>query len=516
MRDFVKAATVGMGMCVLLFGCAFSIARWSCTHAARLPQKLDPSNPRQEKLFCGPVSLSTALQRLGVNIDFRELAGQCDVTARGVTLRELTRVAQGIQDVKSRTRRLNWEGLRRFDGVAVLFVRGNHFVAADPREAPPDGLESGATVRIYEEAKPAQWMTREELEKVWQGETLAIARRRSATPRTGGPHIVWDQCLLDNGILTPNTVTRYAFPFRNTGDSDLTIDSVKKSCGCATYTLTSERLAPGQTGVLEAKVDLRGKKGYFLNRLLVQTNDRTHPLSILRVAGGVPKTRVLSVRRISLGDLPQGGKVAQEFYAGDPGFRGLTIRDVSFVPTDGLDIAGHLTCSTTYDLLGEDAPRVARRSGYHGKPEDYVIRLALEAGEKCPVGPFQGEVNVVVVADDAVSTHTVMIKGEVVQDVHPVPGVALITLDGEGAGSATVELRSHAGRDFQVVEAWADSGTPVRIEPPGRVSAPSPKFVLSALMPGVVAGAPPIESAAFFKLHNGMVIRVPVSIVRPP
>jgi hypothetical protein len=296
----------------------------------------------------------------------------------------------------------------------------------------------------------------------------------------------------------------------------LTIDAVKKSCGCASYTLTSRRLAPGQTGVIEAQVDLRGKEGYFLNHLLVRTNDATNPLSVLRMAGGVPKTRVLSVQRISLGDLPQGGKVMREFYASDPGFRGLTIRDVSFVPTAGPDLSGYLTCSLRYDLLGKEGQRAAQRSGYRGEPEDYVIRLALEASDQCPTGPFQGEVRVVARADDAVATHAVTIGGAVVRDVHPLPGVALITLDAAGVGSATVQLRSHGRRDFQIVETWVDTRLPVRVEPAGGTSPSGLKFVLSAVLPGVIAGTAPLESTAFFKLHNGTIVSVPISIVKPP
>lgn len=516
MRDSVKKTTLWIATFVLILGGAFGIACWSSMSARTPLQKLDPSNPEHKEMLCGPMSLFNALGRLGINCGFKELASQCEFSSQGVTLRELERVANGIQEAKSRAKHLDWDGLKRLDGAAVLFVKGNHFVAADPRETPPSGSAKSATVRIYDEAKPARWVTREELEKIWRGKMLAIERRRPSLRQVPGPRIEWDKCFIDKGVLKPNSISRYAFPFRNVGSSDLTIDSVKKSCGCATYTLTSKRLAPGQAGVIEANVNLHGKEGYFLNHLVVKTNDAIKPLSILRMAAGVPKTRVLSAQRLSLGDLPQGGQVTREFYASDPGFGGLKIRDVFFLPTAGLDISKHLTCSITYNLLGDDVQRVAKLLGYRGKPEDYVIRFALEASEKCPVGRFQGEVNVVAVADDAISTHKVMIKGAVVQDVHPVPGVALIALDGEGAGSATIQLLSHAKHDFQIVETWVDSRAPVKIERVDRPQAPGGKFILSTLMPAVVAGATPIESAAFFKLHNGTVVCVPIAIFKPP
>ncbi|HUT31782.1 MAG TPA: DUF1573 domain-containing protein [Sedimentisphaerales bacterium] len=516
MHGNMKTAIRWLTTFLLIFGSAFGIACW-LSMSPRVPtQKLDPSNPKHRNMLCGPTSLFNALGRIGVNCHFRDLASQCEISSKGVTLRELERVANGVKEAKSRVKRLNWDGLKRLDGAAVLFVNDDHFIAADPRETPPSSSAKGAAVRIYDEARPAQWMTREQLEEIWTGETLAIERRGPSLRQDTGPRIEWEDCFIDNGVLKPNSISQYAFSFRNVGSADLTIDSVKKSCGCATYTLTSERLARGQAGVIEVQVDLEGKEGYLLNHLAVKTNDPVNPLSILRMAAGVRKARVLSAERISLGDLPQGGKVTREFYATDPGFDGLRIRDVSFLPTTGLDISKHLTCSITYDLLGDDIQRVAKLSGYLGKPEDYVIRLALEASEKCPVGPFQGEVSVLAVADDVISTHKVIIKGAVVQDIHPVPAVVLIALDGEGAGSATIQLRSYAKHDFQIVDAWVDSGTSVKIDRADRPQAPGPKFVLSTLMPAVVAAATPIESAAFFKLHNGTVIRVPITIFKPP
>ena len=516
MRDSMKKTNLWIATCVLIFGSVLGIA-CLLNMSARTPnQKLDPSNPEHKEMLCGPMSLYNALGRLGINCYFKELASQCEVSSQGVALRELEQVANGIQEAKCRVKHLDWDGLKRLDGAAVLFVKGDHFVAADPREMPPGGRAKSTSLRIYDEGRPARWLTREELRKIWRGKTLVIERRRPSLRQAAGPRIEWDKCFIDKGVLKANSINRYAFAFRNVGNSDLTIDSIKKSCGCAKYTLTSKRLAPGQTGVIEAEVDLHGNEGYFLYHLVVKTNDATRPLSILRMAGGVRKARVLSCQRISLGDLPQDGKATREFYASDAGFDGLKIRDVSFVPTAGLDISKHLTCSMTYDLLGDDVQRVARVSGYRGKPEDYVIRFTLEVSEKCPARRFQGVAIIVAEADDAISTHTVMIKGAVVQDVHPVPSVALIALDGEGAGSATIQLQSHAKHDFQIVETWSDSRIPVRIERAEGPQAPGVKFILSALMPDVVTGTMPIESAAFFKLHNGTVVCAPIAIIKPP
>jgi len=87
---------------------------------ARTPNyNLNPCNPEHRKMLCGPMSLCNALGRLGINCCFEELARQCEVSSKGVTLRELQRVANGVEETKSAVKRLDWDGLKRLYGTAV-------------------------------------------------------------------------------------------------------------------------------------------------------------------------------------------------------------------------------------------------------------------------------------------------------------------------------------------------------------------------------------------------------------
>lgn len=314
--------------------------------------------------------------------------------------------------------------------------------------------------------------------------------------------------------MEPNSIVRYAFPFRNVGDADLEIKTVKKSCGCTKYTLANKIIAPGQSGIIEGINDLGGKDGYIDNRLYVVTSSAITPSAVLRMVAGAPRTRVLSAQRVSLGDIPQGGKITREFYALDPGFGGMKLRDVYFEQTVGKENAEYLTSSVNYGVLGSNAQRVADRSGFRGRPEDYIIQLEIKVSEGCPAGPIQGRVVATVEADVGVSTHTVLVDGSVVRDVYPLPSVALITPDGEGRGSATIQLRSRQDYEIHVVKTWTDDGTPIRIE---RVAELPAAFVLSVdSESSVVSGAAPMQSTAFFKLGSGIVIPVPIAIYSPP
>jgi hypothetical protein len=481
-----------------------------------LASELDRSDPRYDEVMCGPRSLAIALGRVGVSKSPADLASACKVTSRGVAFTDLERAANNTSLVRVHARRLNWEELCRLDGVAVLFVKGRHYIAVDPRQGSQPGAEADK-VRVYDPDWPAQWWTRAKLEGIWQGEALELTRASRVDEAQGHPCIEWDTCYVDQGVFPRGTkLARYEFSFRNVGSSDLVIGNIRKSCGCMEHTLSQERLAPGDSAVIKVSVNLHDTQGYFGQYAVVETNDARSPTSVLRMAGGVPRARVISSDLIRLEDLPQGAKVSKDFYVGDPGFFGFKIREARFVPHDTSGIGEQLSCSISYDLLGEDAHRVASTSGFRAAPRDYAVRLTLQASTACPLGPWQGEVNVVLESDGVVTTHKVVLEGRIVQDVHPVPCVALITVDPEGAGRTTIQLRSHLKRDVAVVKMWSDSPKSLKVRRDGAAAGAETKYTITAQVSGIIAGAAPLQRTAFFELANKSVVSVPVALFRPP
>ncbi|MCL2639596.1 MAG: DUF1573 domain-containing protein, partial [Phycisphaerales bacterium] len=351
---------------------------------------------------------------------------------------------------------------------------------------------------------------------IWNGEALVVKRRSSSVKQVDGPRIEWDHCFVDNGVLKPDSNSEYTFAFRNVGNQELTISAVKQSCGCESIALSNERLEPGQTSTLKVTIDPRGKEGYFVNYAVVRANDPQMPVSVMKMAGGVPTMRVLSTQAMSLPDLVQGGKVTGEFYVSDPGFGGLKIREVHVMPTTESERAKHLTGSATVELVGEQVARIGRASAYRAKPEDYVVQLSVEADEQCSLGIIHGKVILVAEANGEVSTHELTFQSFVVQDIHAVPGIALITLGDDGTGSAMIKLKSHSHRDLRVIDISMDSDISVEVRQTDASTASDSRFTLSASMPAVVPGAAPIEANALFKMHNGTVVRVPTVIFKPP
>src|SRR5262249_19327555 len=119
-------------------------------------------------------------------------------------------------------------------------------------------------------------------------------------------------------------------------------------------------------------------------------------------------------------------------------------------------------------------------------------------------------------ADGVVRTHKVALEGRIVQDVHPVPSLALITVDPKGIGSATIQLRSHSQHAIAVVKMWSDSPQSLKVGRDSEAAAAERKYTITAQVSGIIPGDAPLQRTAFFELENGSVVSVPVALFRPP
>lgn len=477
--------------------------------------RLEPSDPRYRNVLCGPVSLATALGRVGVSRLPADIAAQCQVTSQGVALTDLERAAEGIAGIDACILNLNWDQLVRQRGVAVLFVNENHYLTVDPREPAPKAFKI-PLIRVYEPDRPAQWWPRDKLERIWNGQALTIARGTSSEESSNGAVIEWKESFVDLGVLRNTAVPKYRFSFRNSGTNVLSIESIRFSCGCMSHVQSKDRLAPGESAVLDVNVNLQGVEGYFQQQAAVRTNDSANPVSVLRMAGGVPRPRVLSSDVIRLEDLPRGGRITTEFYVADPGFSGATIREIRFLPSGELPSGVGCTCEMSHDRIGANLPRVVA-TGFRANTTDHVVRLSFHATPECKVDRFEGIVNVVLETDDGITRHQVVIAGAIVPDVRPFPRVALVTLNDHGIGSTEFQLQSHAHRRIRVARIRTnETKVPLKIEPHGDSSTLDDKFVISVSAPDLVPGATPINQTIFLDLVDDVSVSLPVSIFMPP
>jgi cytochrome c553 len=69
----------------------------------------------------------------------------------------------------------------------------------------------------------------------------------------------------------------FSFGFTNVSDQEVTITVVRASCGCTTLNLPPLpwKIAPGQSGKIEATMDVRGKNGTLMKSLSVESSAGT-------------------------------------------------------------------------------------------------------------------------------------------------------------------------------------------------------------------------------------------------
>lgn len=101
------------------------------------------------------------------------------------------------------------------------------------------------------------------------------------------PAIQWINPDYDFGaIAEADGVASGQFEFVNTGDSPVSIVSVRTSCGCTTVDLPVDEINPGDTAVIAVQYDPTGRPGKFEKKITVNFSDDL-PRASLRVHGVV-------------------------------------------------------------------------------------------------------------------------------------------------------------------------------------------------------------------------------------
>ncbi|MGB0373193.1 MAG: DUF1573 domain-containing protein [Opitutales bacterium] len=85
------------------------------------------------------------------------------------------------------------------------------------------------------------------------------------------------------------------FPFTNTGDSELTITNVKTSCGCTATTLKKKTYSPGESGVIEAELNIGDRLGVQKKTVRVYTDQSESP-TLLTMTTTIPAVLEVSPR----------------------------------------------------------------------------------------------------------------------------------------------------------------------------------------------------------------------------
>ena len=87
--------------------------------------------------------------------------------------------------------------------------------------------------------------------------------------------IVFDTLEHDFGTIIEGEKLMCYFTYRNNGDAQLLLTSVKASCGCTTPDWSNEPLGPGKSEELKILFDASGRKGKQHKQITVHSNGGT-------------------------------------------------------------------------------------------------------------------------------------------------------------------------------------------------------------------------------------------------
>jgi hypothetical protein len=73
--------------------------------------------------------------------------------------------------------------------------------------------------------------------------------------------IQFEQSEYDLGTFKAGEIVKAVFKFKNVGDADLIIDTVKPSCKCSVLKWTEATIKPDGTGEVSAEIDTADKEG---------------------------------------------------------------------------------------------------------------------------------------------------------------------------------------------------------------------------------------------------------------
>jgi len=110
------------------------------------------------------------------------------------------------------------------------------------------------------------------------------AQKTDITPEVtvvSGPSLDFETVEHDFGQISQGDVVKHEFTFTNNGDEPVLISQVKAPCGCTVGDYKKEPILPGESSVIAASFNSKGKSGKQRKTLNVFTNIAEEPLTLV-------------------------------------------------------------------------------------------------------------------------------------------------------------------------------------------------------------------------------------------
>jgi hypothetical protein len=184
-----------------------------------------------------------------------------------------------------------------------------------------------------------QAYSRDEFEKIWNGEVLTVFWEDKLPEREvdpNAPRIRFERTFQDFGLVSQGEKVRRAYIFRNEGNSPLVIEKVASSCGCTALVVSATEIEAGAEGIIRAELDTSGRRGRETQYVSLFTNDPNSPETHLTLSGIVKVELDYNPKRVYFGQLAKGESVEREVILTDTGEGNL---DITSLESDNPRIA---------------------------------------------------------------------------------------------------------------------------------------------------------------------------------
>jgi hypothetical protein len=358
---------------------------------------------------------------------------------------------------------LSWEELARWNGTAILYTVGPHFIAVDPREVHPDRTAQPDSLRVYDSLQTARWVSRQELEALWpDGQCLILKKRNRGNDRTR-EGIEFDVTWIDVGFRRSTETAEGIYRIRNIGRVPVNLKVASKSCGCATCALERKTVPPGGTCRLTVAVALDEKRGPFAEYAVVETSCPKRPIFRVFLKGSVYNERLTSTDVLYFGAMIHDSEKTRSFVVHDPGEGKLEISDVKVLLDTGAERAD---VQATYRRI--EAPSAVGetevRSRFAIREGDYLVTVgARSCADRNNTGTFGGVCRVFTSLPGETQQCDVRLSGLVEPDLQAHPAAVVLSYELQPAGNTQIRLSSRSGRPIEMQS--------VRVEGDGRVNA---------------------------------------------
>jgi len=411
------------------------------------------SSPAKSKRNqCGPWAFFVAVNRQGIPLSSYTVMQELPITDTGVSFGDIVKQAKK-HGLSTKLASLSWDELMNAGAPVILWVDGNHFLTADPREAHPEGDDM---VRVYDLRRPAEWYSRAKLKDRWTGESLVI-RKSTSTVLHKGPKLRWETCFEDFGWVDPYEEKHrlFKYAFENVGDQSLELSVAKVGCTCAGADISPKTVAPGERGLVTVTVDVSRERGYFSTTVLLNTNDPSLRKCALRASGSVFQPILASLDTLYLGHVRRGSNLAESLFVHDRGDKTLQIKDLKAVVDKKAGATKYIVCeikSTYISAMNMVKNPVSR---YRVKPGDYLVDLKLQISPDAPLGPFEGKVLIETNQPGRFSSGSVIFKGTVISNFYAEPSAVLLS---RREPSIEILLKSKVGDQVKITGSTSVSG----------------------------------------------------------